>query len=160
MVCLLTALLDMSLILPEFLAEDLPLNVSREMLQSSRFLRQIKQILTRRLIQLLKRLSGEDPEKYERTWNALGSAIKLGALEAEKDKEKLAGLSRWASNQRNTTSLDEYVKNRKKGQTQIFFLAGLGQTLEMLSKSLFIEKLTARVRNILCMALFILLIAL
>lgn len=75
----------------------------------------------------------------------MGSAIKLGALEAEKDKLKLAGLGRWASNQHNFTSLDQYVKNRKKGQTQIFFLAGLGQTPEMLSKSLFIEKLSARV---------------
>lgn len=116
------------------------------MLQSSRFLRQIKQILTRRLIQLLKRLSEEDPAKYEEIWSALGSVIKLGAVEADKEKQKLAGLSRWATNQRNSTSLDEYVKNRKKGQTQIFFLAGLGQTPEMLAKSLFIEKLSARVR--------------
>ncbi|KAF8489119.1 heat shock protein Hsp90 [Gautieria morchelliformis] len=125
-------------------AEDLPLNVSREMLQSTRFLRQIKQILTRRLIQLLQRISQDTPEKYQEIWSALGPVIKLGALEAEKDEQKLAGLSRWASNQHNSTSLDEYVKNRKKGQTQIFFLAGLGQTPEMLSKSLFIEKLSAR----------------
>ncbi|KAF8592600.1 heat shock protein Hsp90 [Ramaria rubella] len=125
-------------------AEDLPLNVSRETLQSSRFLRQIKQILTRRLIQLLQRISEEDPAKYEEIFKIVGSAIKLGAVEAEKDKQKLAGLSRWASNQRNITSLDDYVKNRKKGQSQIFFLAGLGQTPEMLAKSLFVEKLSAR----------------
>jgi heat shock protein 90kDa beta len=123
------------------------LNVSREMLQSTRFLRQIKQILTRRLIQLLQRISEDSPEKYKEIWHSLGSVIKLGALEAEKEQQKLAGLSRWPSNQHNSTSLDEYVKNRKKGQTQIFFLAGLGQTPEMLSKSLFIEKLSARVRR-------------
>lgn len=126
-------------------AEDLPLNVSREMLQSSRFLRQIKQILTRRLIQLLERVSKESPEKYEQIWSALGTVIKMGCLESKKDKQKLAALSRWPSNQRNFTSLDEYVKNRKKGQTQIFFLAGLGQPPDILSKSLFIEKLSARV---------------
>ena len=126
-------------------AEDLPLNVSREMLQSSRFLRQIKQILTRRLIQLLQRIAEESPEKYEEIWSALGAVIKMGALEAPKEQQKLASLSRFPSNQRSFTSLDEYVKNRKKGQTQIFFLAGLGQSRDMLSKSLFIEKLSARV---------------
>ena len=66
-------------------------------------------------------------------------------MEADRDKQKLASLLRWASNQRNSTSLAEYVENRKKGQTQIFFLAGLGQSPEALSKSLFVEKLTARV---------------
>ena len=123
------------------------MNVSRETLQSSRFLKQIKQILARRLIQLLQRLAETDPKKYDEIFNAMGSAIKLGAVEAGKDKQKLASLLRWASNQRNSTSLEEYVNSRKKGQTQIFFLAGLGQTPEALSRSLFVEKLTARVRT-------------
>lgn len=91
-----------------------------------------------------KKIAEEDPEKYDEIFKALGSAIKLGAVEAEKDKQKLASLSRWGSNQRNSTSLADYVKNRKKGQTQIFYLAGMGQTPEMLAKSLFVEKLTAR----------------
>lgn len=86
-------------------AEDLPLNVSREMLQSSRFLQQIKQILTRRLIQLLQRISEESPEKYEEIWRALGPVVKMGALESKKDKEKLAALSRWSSNQRDRKSV-------------------------------------------------------
>jgi len=125
-------------------AEDLPLNVSRETLQSTRFLRQIKQALIRRLIQLLQRISEQDPEKFNEISKVIGSALKLGAVDAEKDRPKLAALTRFATNQKNVTSFDEYVKNKKSGQKQIFFLAGLGQTPEVLAKSLFVEKLTAR----------------
>ncbi|KAF8528822.1 cation-transporting ATPase [Hysterangium stoloniferum] len=125
-------------------AEDLPLNVSRETLQSTRFLHQIKQALIRRLIQLIQRISDEDPEKFDKISNVIGSPLKLGAVDAEKDRPKLAALTRFATNQRNATTLDEYVKNKKKGQKQIFFLGGLGQAPEALAKSLFVEKLTAR----------------
>ncbi|KIJ37351.1 hypothetical protein M422DRAFT_178022, partial [Sphaerobolus stellatus SS14] len=124
-------------------ADDLPLNVSRETLQNSKFLKQIKQVLTRRLIQLFQRIAQDNPEKYEEVWKAMAGAIKLGAVESD-HKLKLAGLTRYATNQRNFTSFDEYVKNKKKGQDQIFFLAGLGQPMDMLQGSVFIEKLHAR----------------
>jgi heat shock protein beta len=82
----------------------------------------------------------------------LGSSIKLGAVEAEGNKQKLAGLCKFASNQNeqrngSMTTLDEYAKNKKRGQTQIFFLAGMGQTIDMLASSLFVEKLSARVSS-------------
>ncbi|KEP55374.1 cation-transporting ATPase [Rhizoctonia solani 123E] len=127
-------------------ADDLPLNVSRETLQSNRFLRQIPNILMRRFINLVDKMSKdeENPELFRKFMKTYGSIIKLGAVESPKEQQKLAGLARWETNLRNFTSLDQYVESRKKGQTQIFFLAGIGQRPEELAKSLFVEKLHAR----------------
>lgn len=88
-------------------AEDLPLNVSRETLQSTRFLRQLKQIIVKRLLQLFSRLSEEDPEKWEEIREVYGSVFKLGAIEDKKNRDKLVALTRFATNQRNSTSLDQ-----------------------------------------------------
>jgi len=65
-------------------ADDLPLNVSRETLQSTRFLKQIKQIIVKRLVQLLTRLAEEDTPKYEEIMKVYGNALKLGSVESEK----------------------------------------------------------------------------
>lgn len=89
------------------LAEDLALNVSRETLQSSRFLRQLKGIILKRLIQLFTRISEEDPEKWEEAVKAYGSVFKLGAVEDHKNRDKLIALTRFTTNQRNSTSLDD-----------------------------------------------------
>ncbi|CUA69091.1 Endoplasmin [Rhizoctonia solani] len=127
-------------------ADDLPLNVSRETLQSNRFLRQIPNILVRRFINLVEKMSKdeENPQLFRKFMKIYGPVIKLGAVESPKEQKKLAGLARWETNLRNFTSLDQYVENRKKGQTQIFFLAGIGQRPDELAKSLFVEKLHAR----------------
>jgi len=125
-------------------AEDLPLNVSRESLQSNKFIKQIKQIVVKRLIQMLSQMAEKDPAKYQEIVNSYGNALKLGAVEDTKDRRKLAGLSRWPTNHGNFTSLDEYVSRRKKGQKQIFFYASIGQKPEVIAQSIFIEKLVAR----------------
>ncbi|KDQ20503.1 hypothetical protein BOTBODRAFT_50594 [Botryobasidium botryosum FD-172 SS1] len=125
-------------------ADDLPLNVSRETLQSTRFLRQIKQVLIRRLISLLTRIAEEEPEKFKKITETYGPALKLGAMEGGKDQKKLAALARWDTNTRKFIGLEEYVASRKKGQTQIFYLAAVGKKPEELSGSVFVEKLHAR----------------
>ncbi|KAI0368136.1 heat shock protein Hsp90 [Pilatotrama ljubarskyi] len=125
-------------------AEDLPLNVSREMLQSNAFLKQLKGIILKRLLQLLTRIQDEDPEKWAKMQEVYGNVFKLGAVEDFKNRDKLAALVRFATNQRNSTSLDEYLENKKKGQSQIFYLADMGKTPAELAKSVFIEKLHAR----------------
>ncbi|KIK06721.1 hypothetical protein K443DRAFT_2857 [Laccaria amethystina LaAM-08-1] len=125
-------------------AEDLPLNVSRETLQSNRFLKQMKQMIIKRMIQLFTKISEEDPEKFEKVQEVYGSVLKLGAVEDSKNQAKLASLTRFSTNQRNKTSLDQYVENKKQGQKQIFYLAEIGKTPEVLSQSVFIEKLHAR----------------
>ncbi len=88
-------------------ADDLPLNVSRETLQSGRFLTQIRNVLTSRAISLLARISEEDPEQYGKIMEVFGSTFKLGAVENQKDRQKIVSLTRWSTNLRNSTSLDE-----------------------------------------------------
>ncbi|KAF8631941.1 hypothetical protein AX15_002109 [Amanita polypyramis BW_CC] len=125
-------------------AEDLQLNVSRETLQSSRFLKQMRTIILKRLIQLFNKLVIEDPEKFKRVEDAYNPIFKLGAVEDMKNRDKLIPLIRFATNQRNASTLDEYLENKKKGQKQIFYIAEIGKTPEDLAQSVFIEKLHAR----------------
>lgn len=125
-------------------AEDLPLNVSREMLQSSAFLKQIRGIVLRRLIQLFTRISEEDPEKFAEISKVYRTVLKLGATEDQKNRGKIAPLLRFDTNQRNATSLDDYIKNKKQGQKQIFYLADMGKPVSHLAGSVFVEKLDAR----------------
>ncbi|GJE84143.1 heat shock protein Hsp90 [Phanerochaete sordida] len=143
-------------------ADDLPLNVSRETLQSTRFLKQLKSIIVKRLIQTLAKIAekaahvgeldvlGDDAEMSEeelawwRVSQVYNNALKLGAVEDTKNRERIAPLVRFPSNQRNETSLDRYVEGRKQGQKQIFYLADMGKTPEALAKSVFVEKLHAR----------------
>ncbi|KIJ70580.1 hypothetical protein HYDPIDRAFT_78529 [Hydnomerulius pinastri MD-312] len=125
-------------------AEDLPLNVSRETLQSSAFLKQIKNIVIRRLIQLFGKIAEEDPEKFEQITKVYNTVLKLGAAEDNKNREKLAALTRYTTNQRNGTSFDDYVENKKQGQKQIFYLADMGKSIDHLAGSVFVEKLHAR----------------
>ncbi|KAI0921744.1 hypothetical protein AcW1_004366 [Taiwanofungus camphoratus] len=125
-------------------AEDLPLNVSRETLQSTKFLKQLRQIILKHILQLLGKIQEENPEKFAQVQKVYANVFKIGAVEDTRNREKLTSLVRFATNQRNSTSLDEYLENKKKGQKQIFYLADMGSTPEILSKSVFIEKLHAR----------------
>lgn len=77
------------------------------MLQSTKFLKQIRQIIVKRLIQLMARFAEEDGEKFAELQRIYGSVIKLGAIENEPNREKLSALARFATNQKNTTSLDK-----------------------------------------------------
>ncbi|KIL70077.1 hypothetical protein M378DRAFT_183671 [Amanita muscaria Koide BX008] len=125
-------------------AEDLALNVSRENLQSSRFLKQMRSIILKRLIQLFSKIAEEDPEKLKRVQEAYNTIFKLGAVEDAKHRDRLVPLIQFATNQRNATSLNEYLENKKQGQKQIFHIAEVGKTPEDLAQSVFIEKLHAR----------------
>lgn len=102
-----------------FSAEDLPLNVSRETLQSNKFLKQLKSIILRRLLQLLARLQEEDTDKFDEFFKVYGNVLKLGAVEDVKNRDKLASLVKFTTTQRNNTSLDGYLENKKQGQKQV-----------------------------------------
>ena len=88
-------------------ADDLPLSVSRETLQNSSFLRQIKQTILKRIIQSFTKLAEDEPDKFIEAQKVYGNVFKLGAVEDSKNKDKLIPLIRFATNQRNVTSLDE-----------------------------------------------------
>jgi len=88
-------------------ADDLPLSVSRETLQNASFLRQIKQTILKRIIQSFTKLAEDEPDKFIEAQQVYGNVFKLGAVEDSKNKDKLIPLIRFATNQRNVTSLDE-----------------------------------------------------
>ncbi|KAG8884080.1 hypothetical protein FRB97_005303 [Tulasnella sp. 331] len=126
-------------------ADDLPLNVSRETLQSTKFMAQIKSVLIKRFIQILTQISANDEIRYKRLMvGGYSPLLKLAAIESTKEQKKIVALIKFASNTREAVTLDQYIENRKTGQKQIFFLAGVGEKTEHLAKSLFVEKLTAR----------------
>ncbi|KAJ9108865.1 hypothetical protein QFC21_000185 [Naganishia friedmannii] len=126
-------------------ADDLPLNVSRETLQSNKFLRQLKRILVRKAIDMFTRISKEEAEEWQKIQKTIGNAIRIGMVESDgKDRVKLAGLLRFASTREESVSLEDYVDNRRDGQQQIYFLAGVGESAESLARSPLIEKPVAR----------------
>ena len=84
------------------------MNVSRENLQSNRFFKQLRQIILKRIIHLFTKISeGDDQEKIDNMQKTYGSVLKLGAVEDTKNRDKLAGLTRYVTNQRNNTSFDQ-----------------------------------------------------
>ena len=75
-------------------SSDLPLNVSREILQESRIVRIIRKQLVKRAIGMLQDLAKKGDEEYEKFWSAFGRNIKLGVMEDSENKDKLAALLR------------------------------------------------------------------
>lgn len=91
------------------------LNVSRETLQNHRFLKQLQRILIRKAIDLFTRLSMESQDKYQEVSKLYGNALRIGMLESDKDKVKIAKLLRFESTRSNCTSLEE-VSTRQSGK--------------------------------------------
>jgi len=82
-------------------------------------MKQLKNIIIKRLIALWAKIEREDPEKYQKLQKLVGNVIKLGAVEDPKNRDKLMDLARFATTQRNSTSMKDYVDNMRKGQTQV-----------------------------------------
>ncbi|MGC1509211.1 molecular chaperone HtpG [Ketobacter sp.] len=103
---------------------DLPLNVSREILQSNRNVENIKTALTKRALDMIGKL---EPEDYLEFWKQFGQVLKEGPAEDHANKEKICGLFRFASTQSGssaqTVSLDDYIGRMKEGQEKIYYIA-------------------------------------
>lgn len=106
-------------------SDDLPLNVSREMLQYNKVFESIKRQLTKKVIDMLINLA-EDEEKYNTFYSQFSKNIKLGVHEDGDRRQKLAQLLRYQSttSQGKLTSLDKYVENMKEGQNDIYYITG------------------------------------
>lgn len=108
---------------------DLPLNVSREILQESRDVKVIREGSTKRVLSMLEELANSDEQekkdKYATFWTEFGQAFKEGMGEDEANKERIAKLLRFASTHNDsdaqTVSLADYVSRMKEGQTKIFY---------------------------------------
>src|ERR1700761_6703650 len=122
-------------------SEDLPLNISREMLQNNPQLAQIRKAVATRIISELEQLSEKEPENFNKIWDAFGAVIKEGIYEDFERREKLLALSRFTSTSGEKRTLKQYVADLKPNQTEIYFLAG--DSMERLKSNPRLEAATA-----------------
>jgi len=105
--------------------EDLPLNISRELLQHNPMLAKIRSAVTKRVIGELARKAEKAPEDYRRFWDAFGGVLKEGLYEDEANREKLLDLARFESTRGDEpVSLADYVARMPDGQDAIYYIAG------------------------------------
>ena len=107
-------------------SNDLPLNVSREILQESKDIEAIRGGCTRKVLALLEELATNDKEKYAKFWDAFGKVLKEGVGEDFSNKDRIAGLLRFASTHDDAAvpavSLADYVARMKTGQDKIYYV--------------------------------------
>jgi len=123
-------------------SEDLPLNLSREMLQNNPQLAQIRKAVTGRVVTELEQLSDKDPENFAKIWDAFGAVIKEGLYEDFERREKLLALARFTTTSGEKRSLKQYIADAKPNQTEVYFLAG--DSLERLKSNPKLESAAAR----------------
>ncbi len=142
---------DCSELLPPYLrflrgivdTEDLPLNVSRELLQNNPRLAKIRQAICKKVLGELKKKSEKSPEDYATFWNTFGAVLKEGLYEDGQQRESLLELARFRSTTRDgLVSLADYVKEMKPGQEAIFTITG--DDPEALAKSPQLEGFAAK----------------
>ncbi|NNF18003.1 MAG: molecular chaperone HtpG [Gammaproteobacteria bacterium] len=131
---------DKSQLLPRYLrfvrglvdSNDLPLNVSRELLQSNRTVDAIRSGSTKKILGLLTSIARDEPEKYQKFWDLFGAVLKEGIVEDQGNQAALAGLLRFASTHNDsldeTTSLSDYVGRMKSAQKEIYYMIADSKT--------------------------------
>jgi molecular chaperone HtpG len=123
-------------------SEDLPLNISREMLQNNPQLTQIRKAVTSRVVSELETLGDKEPEAFAKIWDAFGAVIKEGIWEDFERREKLLALSRFTTTTGEKRSLKQYVEDLKPNQTEIYYLTG--DSVERLKSNPKLESAAAR----------------
>ena len=109
-------------------SSDLPLNVSRELLQQDERVDSIRSALTKRVLDMLEKLAKNDAEQYQRFWDELGAVLKEGPAEDYANRDRVAKLIRFASTHddapEQTRGLDDYIERMKDGQKEIWYVTG------------------------------------
>ncbi|MDH4073549.1 MAG: molecular chaperone HtpG [Gammaproteobacteria bacterium] len=135
-------------------SSDLPLNVSRELLQRNPELEAMRSALTRRALDMLGKLATEDPENYAVFWREFGQTIKEGVVEDRANGDRLLKLLRFATTRddsgRQEHSLDDYVGRMVDGQDSIYYL--LGESFETAKSSPHLEQLREKGIEVLLLA--------
>ena len=142
-------------LLPEWLmflhgvvdSEDIPLNLSRELLQESVVISKIKSVITGKMIAYLNRQAKRDPEKYEQFYREFGRFLRIGIVttESQTEKEDLAKLLRFESSKEEKgvlVSLDQYIERAPEGQKQVYYLSAPSRDMAM--ESPYFETLQVR----------------
>lgn len=108
-------------------SNDLPLNLSREILQDSRIINSIRNALTKRVLKMLEALSKSDPKRYQKFWQQFGLVLKEGPASDSSNLEKISKLLRFSSthseNSNQTVSLEEYISRMAEEQEKIYYIA-------------------------------------
>ncbi|NIL76674.1 molecular chaperone HtpG [Rhodococcus sp. B10] len=143
---------DCEELMPEYLrfvkgvvdAQDLSLNVSREILQQDRQIRAIRRRLTRKVLSTIKELQSENAEKYQTFWSQFGRALKEGLISDSDNRETLLQVSSFESthSESGLTTLAEYVDRMKDGQEQIYYMTG--ESRQQIESSPHMEAFKAR----------------
>jgi molecular chaperone HtpG len=124
-------------------SNDLPLNVSRELLQQDHEVEAMRAALTRRGLELLARLAKDEPEKYAQFWREFGRVLKEGLSEDPGNRERLLPLMRFAStataSDEESVSLEQYVARMRPGQARIYYI--VGESIEAARESPHLELL-------------------
>ena len=123
-------------------SEDLPLNISREMLQNNPQLAQIRMAVTSRVIGEFESLSEKEPENFTKIWDAFGAVIKEGLYEDFERREKILALARFTTTTGEGRTLKQYVADLKPNQTEIYLL--VGDSIERLKSNPRLEAARAR----------------
>ena len=109
-------------------SNDLSLNISREILQKDPVIESMKSALTKRVLDMLEKMAKNKAQDYQTFWDTFGQVLKEGPAEDFSNKEKVAGLLRFAStlsgNDQQSVGLAQYIERMKEGQDKIYFLTG------------------------------------
>ncbi len=141
---------DAAALLPSYLrfvrgvvdSEDLPLNISREMLQNNPQVAQIRKGLTNRVITELETLAGKDADAYAKIWETFGRVLKEGIYEDHERRGQMLGLARFTTTTSDARSLKQYLADLKPNQTEIYYL--VGDSIERLKSNPKLEAARAR----------------
>lgn len=133
-------------------SEDLPLNISREMLQNNPVVTRIRTGVTKRILADLAATAEKDEVQYETFWYQFGMVIKEGLYDAVEHRDEIFKISRFFSTQQNRrlTSLENYISRMKEGQNEIYYI--LGENLESIERSPQLEGFKSRGLEVLFLA--------